>query len=73
MKALVKMKTIRWCWVIGLFLFFLTAPVVEAQKATVIKIATLAPEGSSWIRTLKELNADVSEKPPQCVQDISQG
>jgi len=62
MKALVKMKAIRWCWVLGLFLFFLAAPVVEAQKATVIKIATLAPEGSSWVRTLKELNADVSKK-----------
>ena len=56
MKALVKMKAIRWwCLVIGLCLL-LTAPVVTAQKATVIKIATLAPEGSSWIRTLKELN-----------------
>ena len=61
MQELVKMKTVRWCLVMVCF-WLMAAPAVKAQKETVIKIATLAPEGSSWIRTLKELNADVSKK-----------
>lgn len=61
MKALTKMKAVMWCLVIVLCLL-MTAPVATAQKATVIKIATLAPEGSSWIRTLKIINADISKK-----------
>jgi TRAP-type C4-dicarboxylate transport system substrate-binding protein len=33
-----------------------------AQKATVIKMATLAPAGSSWMRTFDTLRAEVKEK-----------
>jgi TRAP-type C4-dicarboxylate transport system substrate-binding protein len=50
-----------------LFIFFLllsvlTAPTAWAQKATVIKIATLAPDGSSWIQTLQSISDDISKK-----------
>ena len=34
----------------------------RASAATIIKIATLAPEGSAWIQTLNELNAEVIKK-----------
>jgi TRAP-type C4-dicarboxylate transport system substrate-binding protein len=36
--------------------------IVNAQEATVIKIATLAPDGSSWMKTLNAINAEVMEK-----------
>src|SRR4030067_2745420 len=32
------------------------------QEVTVIKIATLAPDGSSWMKTLNAINAEVMEK-----------
>jgi TRAP-type C4-dicarboxylate transport system substrate-binding protein len=38
------------------------APIARAQKATVIKIATLAPEGSPWIQTLETIAKDISKK-----------
>jgi TRAP-type C4-dicarboxylate transport system substrate-binding protein len=34
----------------------------SAQEVTVIKIATLAPDGSSWMKTLNAINAEVMEK-----------
>ena len=36
--------------------------IVGAQEVTVIKIATLAPDGSSWMKTLNTINAEVREK-----------
>jgi TRAP-type C4-dicarboxylate transport system substrate-binding protein len=34
----------------------------SAVEATVIKIATLAPDGSAWMKTLNVINAEVREK-----------
>jgi TRAP-type C4-dicarboxylate transport system substrate-binding protein len=34
----------------------------NAQEATVIKIATLAPDGSPWMKTLNTINTEVMEK-----------
>jgi TRAP-type C4-dicarboxylate transport system substrate-binding protein len=34
----------------------------NAQEVTVIKIATLAPDGSSWMKALNAINAEVMEK-----------
>ncbi len=34
----------------------------SAAEGTVIKIATLAPDGSSWMKTLNTINAEVMEK-----------
>ena len=35
---------------------------VAAAKTTVIKLATLAPEGSAWTEIFKDLNAELKEK-----------
>jgi TRAP-type C4-dicarboxylate transport system substrate-binding protein len=39
-----------------------------AEKSLVIKLATLAPEGSSWMKTFSALNADVMKKTENKVQ-----
>lgn len=39
-----------------------------AEKSLVIKIATLAPEGSSWMKTFHSLNKEVMEKTEKKVQ-----
>jgi TRAP-type C4-dicarboxylate transport system substrate-binding protein len=36
--------------------------ICSPQEVTVIKIATLAPDGSSWMKTLNAINAEVMEK-----------
>lgn len=40
----------------------------SAEQSMVIKIATLAPEGSSWIKTLNAINAEVMEKTKEKVR-----
>ena len=49
------------CYLLVVGMFFLV-PVAGSQKANVIKIATLAPEGSPWIRTLNAVNDEILEK-----------
>ena len=49
------------------FLFF-TPPIRGAEKNVVIKLGTLAPEGSSWIKTFNTLNAEVMKKTENQVQ-----
>jgi TRAP-type C4-dicarboxylate transport system substrate-binding protein len=39
-----------------------------AEKSTIIKLATLAPEGSSWMKTFKMLNTEVMKKIENRVQ-----
>lgn len=46
---------------LGIFLFFIQT-VVGAEKEFVIKLGTLAPEGSSWMKTLNTVNAEVMKK-----------
>ena len=47
----------------GLVMLLLTlSPAFSASKPAVIKIATLAPEGSSWIRIFEDLNTEVKNK-----------
>lgn len=60
MKNLTKPTAAGSCLLI-IGLFFLI-PVAGSQEATVIKIATLAPDGSSWIRTLNAVNDEISKK-----------
>lgn len=45
-----------------LLLVVLMVPMARAQKATVIKVATLAPDGSPWIQTLQAISDDISKK-----------
>jgi len=43
-------------------LMLLGSPAAGAAKSLEIKIATLAPEGSSWMKTFDAINAEVSRK-----------
>jgi len=48
---------------LGIFVLIFTAPVaIGAGKGVVIKIATLAPEGSTWMQIFNELNTEVKKK-----------
>jgi TRAP-type C4-dicarboxylate transport system substrate-binding protein len=49
------------------FLFF-TQSVMGAEKTFLIKLGTLAPEGSSWMKTFNTLNAEVKKKTENKVQ-----
>ena len=49
------------------FLFFIPSA-IGAEKDTIIKIATLAPEGSSWMKALNLLNTEVMKKTEKRVQ-----
>ncbi len=51
-----------------LIVFLLVAPRSAASKTVTIKIATLAPEGSSWIQTFADLNAAVKKKTNNAVR-----
>jgi TRAP-type C4-dicarboxylate transport system substrate-binding protein len=46
---------------LALFLFF-TQSVLCAEKGTLIKLGTLAPEGSSWMKTFNSINTEVMKK-----------
>jgi TRAP-type C4-dicarboxylate transport system substrate-binding protein len=49
--------------VFGIVALLLSIPAAQsAEENMVIKIATLAPDGSSWIKTLNTINAEVMEK-----------
>ena len=61
MRNVTQLKLSR-LFIFTLLLVVLTAPMAWAQKATVIKIATLAPDGSPWIQTLQAISDDISKK-----------
>lgn len=61
MGIVMKLKAVRPAISI-LLLFILSAPMAWAQAATVIKIATLAPDGSPWAQTLQTISEDISKK-----------
>jgi len=48
------------CGLLTLSLIF--APVSSAAKEMIIKIATLAPEGSTWVKTFNAISAEVKQK-----------
>ena len=52
--------------VVGLLVAFLAGSALA--KATIIKIATLAPEGSTWIDTFDNLNAELKKKTKNSVR-----
>ena len=61
------------CCLLIIGLFFVI-PVAGSQKANIIKIATLAPEGSPWIRTLKTVSDEISKKTNnRCVSKYTRG
>lgn len=62
-KNLLKILTLS-LWIC----FLLIPPSDGSEKNIVIKTATLAPEGSSWAKTLQALNAEVIKKTENKVQ-----
>jgi TRAP-type transport system periplasmic protein len=65
------MGHVRFCRILGLSLltsFLLLPPVFGGEKNLVIKMATLAPEGSSWFKAFNALNAEVMKKSENKVQ-----
>ena len=54
---------------LGLMAFlFLIPPANGVEKSQVIKLGTLAPEGSSWMKTFNTLNTEVMKKTENNVQ-----
>lgn len=53
---------------VALAIWSLPSSGVSAEKAAVIKIATLAPEGSAWMKAFNAINADVKKKTGDRVQ-----
>jgi len=51
-----------------LALLFLILPAHGSEKSVVIKLGTLAPEGSSWMKTFNTLNTEVVKKTENKVQ-----
>ena len=47
---------------------FITPSVYAIEKALVIKLATLAQEGSSWVKALNQVNTEVMKKTENKVQ-----
>jgi TRAP-type C4-dicarboxylate transport system substrate-binding protein len=52
---------------LGLFLFF-TQSVLGAEKGTLIKLGTLAPEGSSWMKVFNSINTEITKKTEKRIQ-----
>lgn len=52
---------------LGVFLFF-TQSVMGGEKGSLIKLGTLAPEGSSWMKTFNTINTEVMKKTGNMVQ-----
>lgn len=59
MKRVRGLTVFEFCLLVGLFF---TGPAYGAEKAVVIKLATLAPEGSSWMKTFNALSAEVMKR-----------
>jgi len=54
---------------LGLGVFLLLSPIaLGAEKTFLIKIGTLAPEGSSWVKAFNTINAEVMKKTGNTVQ-----
>ncbi len=52
---------------LGVFLL-LSQIVLGAEKTSLIKLSTLAPEGSSWVKTFNTISAEVMKKTENMVQ-----
>jgi len=63
-----KLNAIKTIGVGILIAFFQVSPGSADSKGTVLKIATLAPEGSAWIQTFEDLNAELKKKTNDAVE-----
>ena len=57
-----RSAVIKTTWIGFIALSLMMPPAVSVAKTLRIKIATLAPEGSSWIRTFHAIDAEVRAK-----------
>ncbi len=56
-------------WIISFWITLLSlSPAQSAEKGLVIKLATLAPQGSSWMNAFNLLNSDVMKKTENKIQ-----
>jgi TRAP-type transport system periplasmic protein len=65
------MKKVQGTRLMGLTLLtflLLISSALGAEKPLIIKVATLAPEGSSWVKTINALNAEVMKRSENKVQ-----
>lgn len=53
---------------IQMILLALALPATGSQEATIIKIATLAPDGSSWTKALNAIDSEIQEKTNKAVR-----
>jgi TRAP-type transport system periplasmic protein len=65
MNIPLKIRLIKICLLVCLLL---AGPAQAAENSVIIKLATLAPEGSSWMKTFQALNKEVMEKTNNQVQ-----
>jgi TRAP-type C4-dicarboxylate transport system substrate-binding protein len=65
MKIPLRIGLVKLC---VLACFLIIGPAHGAEKSIVIKLATLAPEGSSWMKSFHALNKEVMEKTNNQVQ-----
>lgn len=63
-----KLRIHKKIGLISLAFFLLLSPANGANKTVLIKIATLAPEGSAWMQTFNELKAEILQKTDKTVQ-----
>ncbi len=65
---MVKQKAIEILAIsLGVFFFF-SQITLGSEKTSLIKISTLAPEGSSWVKTFNVISAEVMKKTGNAVQ-----
>lgn len=65
MKIPLRIRLVKLCMLVCLLVI---GPAHGAEKSVVIKLATLAPEGSSWMKSFHALNKEVMEKTNNQVQ-----
>ena len=65
---MIEQHPMRICVITLCVFLFLTQLSFGAESSFTIKLATLAPEGSSWMKTFKTLNTEVMKKTENRVQ-----
>ncbi len=53
-----KSAVFRWKWILLLFLLIVLWPAAGIGR-TVLKLATVAPEGSVWMNTFNRMNSEI--------------
>ena len=59
---MIRSAVIKMAWLGFIALSLMMPPAASVAKTLQIKIATLAPEGSSWIKTFHSIDAEVHTK-----------